>query len=172
MRFETKLDAVNAFVGEFNAIRQDIVRFLYNNDEDDEWMEVTLPSVGDRVYIYGSAESEEGEVISADYDNDSYTIRADSGETVKLSYSDGDFFVCYDDDFPMWGYMWSFGNQLDEDWLEDGDGIKVMSGLGFRIYKSEEYGYFFGIDGAGFDFYEAYWIPLYNARGLKWHKSE
>ena len=44
-----------------------------------------------------------------------------------------------------------------------------MSECGFRIFESEEFGYFFGIDGAGYDFYEQHWLPLYKARGLKWH---
>ena len=43
---------------------------------------------------------------------------------------------------------------------------------GFRIYESEEFGYFFGIDGAGYNFYDSHWIPLYDARGLKWHREE
>lgn len=29
-----------------------------------------------------------------------------------------------------------------------------------------------GIDGAGYNFYEAHWLPLYNARGLQWHDTE
>lgn len=29
-----------------------------------------------------------------------------------------------------------------------------------------------GIDGAGYDFYEAHWEPLYKARGLHWHSEE
>ena len=37
------------------------------------------------------------------------------------------------------------------------------------MYESGEFGYFFGIDGAGYDFYECHWIPLYKARGLQWH---
>lgn len=72
---------------------------------------------------------------------------------------------------PMWGTMWSFGDRLDDWWLEEENGIEVMSRLGFRIYHSEEYGYFFGIDGAGYDFYEEHWIPLYQARGLRWHEE-
>ena len=28
------------------------------------------------------------------------------------------------------------------------------------------------IDGAGYDFYESHWIPLYKARGLQWHETE
>ena len=68
--------------------------------------------------------------------------------------------------------MWSFGDSCDDWWLEEKDGIKIMSECGFRIYESYEFGYFFGIDGAGYDFYESHWIPLYKARGLQWHKTE
>ena len=44
-----------------------------------------------------------------------------------------------------------------------------MSKCGFRIYKSYEFGCFFGIDGMGYDFYDEHWLPLYEARGLQWH---
>ena len=63
---------------------------------------------------------------------------------------------------PMWGSMWTFGDSIDNYWFEEKDGIKQMSKCGFRIFKSEEFGYFFGIDGAGYDFYEAHCIPLYD----------
>ena len=80
--------------------------------------------------------------------------------------------VKYDDGLPMWGTMWSFGDSCDEHWLDDMygyDGIVAMSQCGFRIFKSYEFGYFFGIDGAGYNFYESHWLPLYKARGLEWH---
>ncbi len=86
--------------------------------------------------------------------------------------TDADNEVENNDQLPMWGTMWTFGESLDNDWLEEKDGIKQMSKCGFRIFKSEEFGYFFGIDGAGYDFYEAHWIPLYNERGLKWHDTQ
>ncbi len=70
---------------------------------------------------------------------------------------------------PMWGTMWSFEDKADDYWLEEKGGLKLMSQCGFRIYRSEEFGCFFGIDGAGYDFYDAHWTPLYEARGMKWH---
>ncbi len=76
------------------------------------------------------------------------------------------------DMLPAWGTMWSFGDGCNSDWLRLGDGIQQMSNCGFRIYESKEFGYFFGIDGTGYDFYEAHWLPLYNARGLRWHDTE
>jgi hypothetical protein len=69
---------------------------------------------------------------------------------------------------PMWERMWMFSHFTDNWWLEELNGLQLMADCGFRIYEIEE-GYIFGIDGAGCDFYEAHWIPLYNARGLRWH---
>ena len=78
----------------------------------------------------------------------------------------------YREFLPMWGTLWAFSDPTDVWWLEEKDGIATMSKLGFRIYYHDEWGYFFGIDGAGYDFYEAHWIPLYKARGLHWHREE
>lgn len=75
----------------------------------------------------------------------------------------------YADMLPMWGTMWSFGDSCDDWWLENEGGIEIMSQCGFRIYEHDEWGYFFGIDGAGYDFYAEHWIPLYKKRGLQWH---
>lgn len=90
-------------------------------------------------------------------------------EVTVLSDDDNDE---YRDFLPMWGTLWAFSDPTDIWWLEEKDGIATMSKLGFRIYYHDEWGYFFGIDGAGYDFYEAHWIPLYKARGLHWHKED
>ena len=71
---------------------------------------------------------------------------------------------------PMWGTMWSFSDPCDNWWLEEQDGVEVLSRCGFRVFYHEDYGYFFGIDGAGYDFYAERWIPLYLARGFLWHE--
>lgn len=73
---------------------------------------------------------------------------------------------------PIWSTMWSFRERIDDYWLREGDGLKAMSECGFRIYESEDFGIFFGIDGAGYDFYADHWIPLYKARGLHWHEED
>ena len=72
---------------------------------------------------------------------------------------------------PMWGTMWSFGDSADDYWLEKGDGLELMAECGFRIYEQEDFGYLFGIDGAGYSFMDEHWIPLYKARGLHWHRE-
>lgn len=68
---------------------------------------------------------------------------------------------CYDF-FPMWGTMWTFGDKFDEEWAYSH--LEEMAECGFRIYECDELGLVFGIDGAGYDFYEKHWIPLYLAR--------
>ena len=167
MLFETKKEACEALVREMNAIDQSMIQKLMETAID-EWQEVTAPSVGDRVFVFDK--ESEGEIIDIDDDGD-YIIRLDD-EPIVIDRAADKFDVLREDFLPMWGTMWSFGDSIDDWWLEEKDGIRIMSECGFRIYHHEEWGYFFGIDGAGYDFYEAHWIPLYDARGLKWHKEE
>ena len=165
MRYETIREATEAWVHEMNAIPQGMIEKLYM-DHPDDWTEVTMPSKYDRVYVYENGEY--GEIT--EIEDDTYTIELDNGNEVKCESSD--FESDKDSYLPMWGTMWSFGDSCDDWWLEEGNGIKLMSECGFRIYENEEFGYFFGIDGAGYSFYEEHWIPLYKARGLQWHKTE
>lgn len=166
-------DATERFVSEMNAIDTEMIRRLMSADPD-EWREVTAPWVGDSVYVYDIPDELDtlehgGEIDSYDKKNGTYIIELYDGK--KLSCSKNDFEIEYDNALPIWGAMWSFGDGIDDWWLEEKDGIEIMSECGFRIYESDEFGYFFGIDGAGYDFYEAHWIPLYKARGLQWHDS-
>ena len=161
----TLREAAEEWVKSFNAIPSSMVAKLWNAYSED-WSEVTLPEVGESVYtyIYGA-----GGISGVDYESNKYIIELNSGRTIEVEASQME--VERDGHLPMWGTMWSFGDSLDVDWLEDYEGMASMSCCGFRIYKSEEFGYFFGIgiDGAGYDFYEMHWIPLYNERGLRWH---
>lgn len=169
----TAREAAEEWVREFNAIPQGMIDKLMKLDCED-WHEVTTPSYGCRVYVPSSSlpdnydgDKDEGVVISYDEESDLYCIELDDG--FKVSLEEGDFEVVWDDSLPMWGTMWSFGDSADDYWLSDLGGIGVMSRCGFRIYESEEFGYFFGIDGAGYSFYDEHWVPLYRARDLHWH---
>lgn len=167
----TRLDAAHGWVREFNAIQQGIIDKLMSANID-EWEEVTVPSAGDRVYVFDLPIETEGygTIKSYDLESDLYAIELDEGNLVSVT-RDG-FEVERDGRLPMWSTMWSFGDSVDEYWLEEMNGIQIMSDCGFRIYQHEEYGFFFGIDGCGYDFYSQHWLPLYNARGLEWHDSE
>lgn len=163
----TRLDAAHEWVREFNAIDQDILRPYL---QDGSLREVTVPAKCDRVYVYEvDGDERYGEITGYNEDSEMYTVELDSGEEIEVSV-DG-FELEKDGDFPMWSKMWSFCDSCDDWWLEEDDGIRIMSECGFRIYEHEEFGYFFGIDGCGYDFYSAHWLPLYNKRGLQWHDS-
>lgn len=170
----TVREAAEEWCRELNAIPQGMIAKLMMADPDD-WHEVTRPGRGDRVYVFEVPEELDtlehgGEIRSYDEESGLYCIELDDGRLV--SAAEKDFEVERDSSLPMLGTMWSFGDRCDDWWLEEDNGIRAMSDCGFRIYESEEFGFFFGIDGAGYDFYEAHWIPLYRARGLQWHDPE
>lgn len=170
----TMKEAVHQWVGEFNAIQQGMIAKLMSVDPD-EWTEVTKPGKCDSVSVWdGEHNGAHGEIVEdrCDGHDDLHRIEFDNKDLGDAILSEDEFEVEYYDVLPMWGTMWSFGDSADDYWLEEMDGIRLMTECGFRIYEHEEWGYFFGIDGAGYDFYEAHWLPLYKARGLKWHDPE
>lgn len=170
--------AAYSWVAEMNSYPWEMIETLMAAKPED-WCEVTLPCEHNCVYIFGMPEkdidgndieddSDYGEIIEVKEDDDkvSYIIETD-GDT-KIELTADEFEVERDGYLPMWGWLWSFSEPADNWWLEE-EGIRIMSECGFRIYEHEEWGYFFGIDGYGYNFYEEHWIPLYKARGLHWH---
>ena len=160
-------DAAREWVNGFNAIDQGMIADLMAYNPED-WHEITAPTKYDRVYVYCQGE---GEIVCYDQENDLYVVKMDSDNS-EQTLGDDEFEVQRDEYLPMWSMMWSFGNAYDDEWLSDHGGLRKMSECGFRVYESDKYGYFFGIDGAGYSFYEEHWIPLYKARGLHWHNEE
>lgn len=161
--------AAEMWVLEMNAISRGMIEKLTGLDPCD-WHEVTVPVKGDSVYVYDTdREGHFGFIRSYDPNTDRYTVFL--GE-VDINVSEEDFEVVRSSELPSWGTMWSFGDSCDDRWLANEDGIRAMSECGFRIYESEEFGYFFGIDGAGYDFFSEHWVPLYKARGVHWHDPE
>ena len=157
-------DAAHEWVREMSAFPQCMIAKLMECDID-SWYEVTTKSVGARVYIYENGEY--GEIIEYDEETEQYKVELDNGDVVEIGEDNMEL-----DNYgnlPMWGTMWQFGDGCDDYWLESKENRRLMSECGFRIYEHDEWGYFFGIDGAGYDFYDAHWIPLYKARGLRWH---
>ena len=163
----TTIADAHEWVREMNAYPRSMIEKLMENDIDG-WHEITSLCTGCRVYCYKN--SEYGYITDYNEDTELYTVQLDSDKEITANESELEK-DCYDT-LPMWGTMWSFGDSCDDWWLNEEDGIRKMSECGFRIYNSDEFGYFFGIDGAGYDFYESHWIPLYKKRGLQWHDTE
>lgn len=76
------------------------------------------------------------------------------------------------DYYPMWQYLWQFDDSADETWVASEDGLNALKECGFRVYHSEEFGDFIGIDGCGYSFVREHWTPLYIARGLHWSEED
>lgn len=168
-------EATREWVNSMNAIPQGVLEKLQRYSGYADVEEITPPSVCDYVYILsGEHDGEHGEIVSHQVNDDEeivYTITLDStNEDIELTADE--FEVEHDSGLPMWDTMWSFSDSCDEWWLSDDGGLQIMADCGFRIYEQEDYGYVFGIDGAGYSFYEAHWLPLYKARGFHWHDPE
>ena len=71
-------------------------------------------------------------------------------------------------DIPEWGTMWTFNDEEDLLWIEQKESQIKMAECGFRLFWNDEFGYLFGIDFSGIDFFQEYWLPLYEIRGLDW----
>lgn len=168
MKYDTIKEAAQAWVREFNAFPLNMLEKLAQLDIDD-WVDVTPIAAGDTVYCYEVQDTGEVERIFEQDEETFAEVRFYNGEE-NQAFPVSELSREYDSFFPMWGTMWQFDDLCDSDWIEEN--LQAMADCGFRVYQSYDFGYFFGIDGAGYDFYEAHWIPLYKARGLQWHNSE
>ena len=155
----TEREAAEKWVNEFNAIESSLLEVIMKHDFD-LLKEITPLTIGD--YVYTHLAYVDGEIEDIDYSNEQVVIEGNI-------FSFEDVYREDQNTLPMWGTLWTFGSQFDEDWARGN--LEVMAGCGFRIYEIDE-GIIFGIDGAGYSFYDEHWIPLYKARGLQWHETE
>ena len=183
----TKDEAVSKWINGFNLVPREVSELLFENDK---LYEITPIAKGSYVYVssskydgYATAVNSkgldrEGNALQDEYgdpldnyfmiephtgvsnDRSNYIISADEMEHGFDSY------------LPMWNNMWAFGESPDEYWVDNAGGLEALAECGFRVYETDAYGYVFGIDGMGYSFKEEHFKPLYEARGLKWHKEE
>ena len=166
MKYDKKIvECARRFVSELNFYPASMIETLMKADPN-SWHEVSVPATGNRVFVFESNCC--GIIEQYNEDDETYTVVTDDGNETLVLNSD-EFEVDSYSMLPMWGTLWSFSDSADNWWLEEDDGIRKMCECGFRVYEHEEWGYFFGIDGCGYDFYEAHWIPLYLKRDLHWH---
>ncbi|MBE6081494.1 MAG: hypothetical protein E7205_02260 [Tissierellaceae bacterium] len=150
-------EATTQWINTFNAIPKSLIIKAYKNDIDSI---TELTSVKyECVYCGKKYTEKEAEKMS-------YRCNCLNYNTFDHPFLKK---VEHDSWLPMWGWMWTFFSISDEEWAKKH--LEEMSSCDFRIYESDELGIFFGIDGAGYDFYEHHWIPLYKKRGLKWYNN-
>ncbi len=174
----TVREATEKWTEGFSFYPYSMIELLRKTDPE-SWHEITLPRRCDRVCVHnlpkdykqkcleaGNKPEREGEIAKCIRSRGNYRINLDDGAVIEVR--EQDFEVMYDSDLPSCGMLWAFGNNLDNDWLAEG-GLTVMCDCGFRVFEHDEWGYFFGLDGGGYDFYPEHWMPLYRARGIEWH---
>lgn len=150
----TLKEAVQKFVGDFNHIPQELIKKAYPNWYDELSFLSTVKECAECGCTEFFAEGGENEG-----DEDIHTCSS-CGCT--------DFHNRHD--MPMWGTFFNPKDTVDAHWIREN--LDVMEELGIWVIDEEECGILLGMDSAGHDFYEAYWTPLYKARGLKWHDEE
>ena len=154
-------ESTREWVNGFNAVEQELIKESLSVNIDN-WGELTPLVKGDYVVGWSSKGEFNGEVDEVNYEKETAIVDGEEFDIYELE-KEQDF-------LPMWSTMWTFGESLDEDWAREN--IEIMQDCGFRVYENDDFGIIFGIDGAGYNFYENHWIPLYKARGLKWHDKE
>lgn len=68
---------------------------------------------------------------------------------------------------PMWSTWWRISEWLDQVWISEHP--EETAEAGFTLIYLDGELFALGVDGAGYGFLEAHWVPLYRARALKWH---
>lgn len=172
MGINTIKEAAELWVNrDMTAVPMSVIEKLWYYSDCNDFNEIT--PVMKNSTVWSNEHQEIGKVIDIVENDDGDLIATVDFEEYQHEVPIEDLSVEEDNEhFPMWGTMWAFTTLFDTDWLEDEENLRKMAECGFRIYESEDYGYIFGIDGAGYDFYSEHWIPLYKARGLKWHNKE
>lgn len=144
---------VENFVKEMNAIPTSVIGKLVEFSCAENIGEISVPVEYSRVDTPDGC----GEVQRTE--DGIYLVELDNGETVELEK--GDIYPVFDDGLPLWGYMWQ-PHPWDVDWIREN--LETVCACGFRVYEEDDFDILLGIDGCGYDFYEAHWIPLYKAR--------
>lgn len=174
MTFDTIREACGAWVNKMTHVPMSVAYKLLQCNEDDLY-EITPPALHDRVYVFDNEFNGYGEIVETNYngEEDLYLIKLDGDDDPKIICRN-EFEVQYEDCLPMWGTMF-VPEMIDQQWITGeycNSHLQEVADCGFRIFESEDYGLLLGIDGAGYDFFEEHWIPLYKARGLCWHREE
>lgn len=147
----TTRDATAAWVSTFSCVPYRTATRLQG-----AMREITPIRVGSRVVVSNAGSGEVQELADG-----VYTVELDSERIVSVPASE---LILEDIVIPMNGYLYAFDTGVDREWLSTPTGLQAMADCGFHIYEQPDYRFLFGLEGVGYDYYQAHWIPLYLAR--------
>lgn len=134
-------------------------KYLRCNDIPDPGMSISMYgefSDEDRFsYIVESVDLEK-EVVTAVTEED------DEDERIDIPFLE----LCCLDDKPQWSTLWALYHKPSY------EEIMKYNDCGISVYETESSDFYIGINGCGYDFFEAHWLPLYRVEGVGWHTTE
>lgn len=172
MKYKTIREATEAWIREWDFIQKGLIQDAIR-EKAWVWNELTPLTVGDSVCFW-DATNLKGETYD-DYGE----IEKVEGEKVVIRTSETGERVVADKDnvevegrdwFPAWNTLFQPKDSADENFIREN--LQKVADCGFRIYEHDDYGIYLGIDGAGYNFYEEHWIPLYKVAGMHWNDEE
>lgn len=113
----------------------------------DLWQEITIPQVGDRVYVYNVDNDEHEGVIATAVEGPGYrvyTVQMD--DNVTLEVNPKNLQVLYDRETAHYQKFWRFVKPENILWLRSEEGLKVVSAARFRVYENKQGERIFGTD--------------------------
>jgi hypothetical protein len=134
--------------GDIEVVGGDKVYVNVAQDEEFEDAADALESTGIwKANPDGTLIDDGGNIVSLDDALDSAT----TDDLIEERFSDEEQWP------PMWSTVWRLDYLLS--WLTPQD-VADFSGVTVYSDANEVRGYFIGVNGAGYDFYEAHWLPL------------
>lgn len=182
-RYQLVLEQTRHFVQrEFDMIPSVLFTELAGLREDDGY-DATLRLVGDnsRKCCYCEEEVEQGQPIECNCDDDNCECELD-----PVEYDGKHHWVCEAcghnavmtgeayEDLELRGAVHAWpGAHGTCFWTTNEQAAEKAAECGFLVYEAQDFqGYVLAVDGGGYDFYEAHWVPLYLALGYTWHERE
>ncbi len=139
--------ACEEWVKEWSFIPTRLLEIAYGETSDD--IEIIAPALED---------------YKKEYIKDGYCYRDGDCESCRYESCRDSYFENVPK-IPARGYIFTPKEEIDRKWLKACAEI-IADWCGVIVYYTEEIGYYVGINGAGYDFYDALWIPLYTLRGF------
>lgn len=161
---DEKSQAEYYFKREFNTIPLDLLKEDYEiiNPSDELILEYYFDDYGNKDELIKDY-LKENKIKKKEFNVNHFNqtiIKSDEFENYKFE----DFSLNHS---PMWGYVFHCPNFYINSQYMNTD---MLYELGIGVLEHEDIGYCLFIGGAGYDFYEAHWIPLF--KKLNWIKYE
>lgn len=124
-----------------------------------------LPEVGSTISLYGEYGCEERfyyTVTGVDIGKEMVFAEGENGEEITIPFVE----LANLDDSPIWNTVWVLDDEPTYQELQE------LNDCDISVYEDCDGNWYFGIDGANYDFYEKHWLKLYRRRGICWHSTQ